>query len=537
MKAILLVRVSTEQQELDEQTLSLKRYALTKGYKENDLYLIEDKESAIKLSEDERNGLIRMKEIISKDKDVNAVFVWELSRLTRIPKTAYSLREFFINNHIQLYCYSPTFQLLNDDLVSINSQGSMTFAIFIELAEAEMRTKKERFHRSKVRNARTGKYSGGFIKFGYKLDAKGFYQIDEDKALLVRYIFNEYEKGKSIFKLSKELHERGKINSQNFVRGILISECYTGFSNQYNMERQYPQIISKEQFEKCRQIAKENDKRADKTSETYYCKNIIKCVECGTHYYAIKASGAYVCYGRYGKEAKFDKSKACKNSPMININLLDSIIWEIAKDEEFNYGTSSKEMKIKELEGDIKINIEKIETAKKNINALVPKIEKSNLMYDNNTISEAKYIERIENIKNEERRLKNSIVKYENENELKERILRMTISEIKSDNIIDILNEQINDIDNIIDDVKRQEICRRWIKEINIHEVVPNKTKLIHVFLKREDEILIKVDIKKKAPKAEYYYKEPHGFIEPIWRKFEYEFIERFSRRKNKPSN
>ena len=38
------------------------------------------------------------------------------------------------------------------------------------------------------------------------------------------------------------------------------------------MNRKYPQIISVEQFEKCREIAKNNNKRADKTNEIYFAK-------------------------------------------------------------------------------------------------------------------------------------------------------------------------------------------------------------------------------------------------------------------------
>jgi DNA invertase Pin-like site-specific DNA recombinase len=79
MKGILLVRVSSTSQQLDEQTQSLIKFANEKGYSQNNLIIIEDIESAINLPEEERNGLNRMKEAIANDNDINAVFVWELS--------------------------------------------------------------------------------------------------------------------------------------------------------------------------------------------------------------------------------------------------------------------------------------------------------------------------------------------------------------------------------------------------------------------------------------------------------------------------
>jgi site-specific DNA recombinase len=230
MKAILLVRISSVSQKLDEQTSNLINHAQSKGYTEDNLIIIEDVESGINLAEEERNGLNKMKAEISADKKVNAVFVWELSRLTRKPTTAYSLRDYFNENRIQLYCYSPSFQLLRSDLVDLDDNGSLLFALYIQMAEAEMRNKKARFHRSKIRNARTGKYSGGIIKFGYKVNSKGYYEIKEDEAEIVRCVFDRYEQGISIFKLNKELRERGKIHSDSFVGECLKTEAYTGVS-------------------------------------------------------------------------------------------------------------------------------------------------------------------------------------------------------------------------------------------------------------------------------------------------------------------
>ena len=53
-KAILLVRVSTENQSFEQQTKELINVALKDGYDKSDLIIIENKESAIKNDEEHR---------------------------------------------------------------------------------------------------------------------------------------------------------------------------------------------------------------------------------------------------------------------------------------------------------------------------------------------------------------------------------------------------------------------------------------------------------------------------------------------------
>ena len=74
-KCILLSRVSTRQQTLEQQTNELLRFAKNRGYSDDNIITIEDKESAIKLDEEHRKGLIKMKEYIAADKDINCI-VW-----------------------------------------------------------------------------------------------------------------------------------------------------------------------------------------------------------------------------------------------------------------------------------------------------------------------------------------------------------------------------------------------------------------------------------------------------------------------------
>ena len=90
-KCILFSRVSTLQQSLESQTDSIKNEALRLGYNENNLILIEQKESAVKLDIEERIGIQQLKHYIENDKNIDCVIVYEISRLARRPKILYEI--------------------------------------------------------------------------------------------------------------------------------------------------------------------------------------------------------------------------------------------------------------------------------------------------------------------------------------------------------------------------------------------------------------------------------------------------------------
>lgn len=174
MKAILLVRVSTQTQELDAQEKELYELAYRDGYTDADIIPIAEKESGIKLKEEERLGLNRLKEEVEKG-DVKDVYIWEVSRLARTKKVLFSMQDYFVSRKIQVTFKAPNyFQLLDKD-GSVNEGADMIFTIYAQMAESEMRTKKARFARARRRNEEAGKYSGGNVPFGYVKDENGFF--------------------------------------------------------------------------------------------------------------------------------------------------------------------------------------------------------------------------------------------------------------------------------------------------------------------------------------------------------------------------
>lgn len=145
-KAIVLSRVSTSSQDLSQQTDEVLREVYKDGYTKRNIIIIEDTESAIQLSEEERHGLNKMKDHINRDPAIQCVYIYELSRLSRRQLVLFSIRDFLVERQIQLICLKPYFRLLEVD-GTLSQTGSLMFSLFSSLSESEMMLKKERMMR------------------------------------------------------------------------------------------------------------------------------------------------------------------------------------------------------------------------------------------------------------------------------------------------------------------------------------------------------------------------------------------------------
>ena len=361
-KAVLFVRVSTEKQTLESQIETLKRSALIDGYTDSEIIVIAKKESGVKLKEAEREGLNELKSVIEQN-DIDCVYIFELSRLSRDPMTLYSVRDKIFKDHkVQLKCLKPSFSLLEEpDRTKSDTMGSLVFSIFGCFAEQEVVEKKERFHRGKGQKASEGKYSGGVIPYGYDIDAERnkLIVINYDEADIIHTIFDLYEAGYSLSRISQELSERGlkyrnfhnkhRSPEKNFdiwfVHQILTSELLTGRKLKgvnAAFARSYPTIISGEQFDKCREIAQEKSMQYGKTNNIYLAKSLIICPECGSPFQAFTAKVHYSCKNALmssvvRKLNGLEDKHTCSNNICISISALDSLLWHVVVRKECNY--------------------------------------------------------------------------------------------------------------------------------------------------------------------------------------------------------
>lgn len=332
-KCILLSRVSTHSQDLKQQTDELYIAAHRKGYNDENIIVIEDKESAIKLSEEERNGLNELKKQIENDASINCVIVYETSRIARKEKILYSIRDYLIERHIQLIVLNPYIELL-DANGEMTQSAQVIFAMFCALSQSEMHIKQQRLIRGKKAKAAQGYYIGGALLFGYNVDSHNKLIVDEEKAKIVRKMFNMYLNGGTISSIATELCATGELNKLHWkqaysqVYKILVRHEYYG-GNGLTENHKYPPIITKQLFDDVQKLLRQKSRPHSKTKYIYYAQKLLRCRK-DNHCFVPTISSC--CY-RYGGDVyiKDEHRHLRVVSWNINMNLVDSILWHFAQ--------------------------------------------------------------------------------------------------------------------------------------------------------------------------------------------------------------
>lgn len=254
-KCCCFSRVSTTSQDLSQQTEQLIIEAERSGYNKDEIILIEQKESAVKLSEEERIGIQKLYDIIEKHR-IECVIVYEISRLSRRPDVLYSVRDYLIKRHVNLICIKPYMRLLEKD-GTMSDTANILFSIYGALSENEGYIRKARMKRGKEKSKAMGKHYTGRIPFGYAVTKDKSYCIDEATAPLVKRIFEMYvTEDMSLRTIVREVQSQGYFNGLTFhgcvrnIHEILHREYYCGAT------KGIPGIISKDLYDKAQEIKK-----------------------------------------------------------------------------------------------------------------------------------------------------------------------------------------------------------------------------------------------------------------------------------------
>ena len=461
MKCILLVRVSTEAQSYEEQEKELYDLAHFYGYKDKDISSIATKESAIKLDEEERFGLNRMKELLETG-EYDCVFAWEISRIARRKKILFSILEYLTTKGIQLIIKEPRIRLLKDDK-TIDEGAETIFTLYAQLAESEMRNKIARFSRAKKEGFNKGKYMGGKITLGYKVSEDGYWQIDEEGSKLVRLVFDMYISSEySLTELGKELKSRGYFKNLSVTNvkaemyGLLKNPIYRGIRTSNNI---YPQIIDEKTWEKCREKREENRTRS-KAKTPHLLTPLIRC-SCGASYSVNLMDATYSCRVKHNAV-----EKGLLHSPDINVNVIESLAWYVAL-QELHEDMICKRNDAKETyEEEIRIYNQKIAYSRGILESTMQR--RSDL--DENYFVHGRFTkEKYEELTKKQ----NGIIKAEQDNIRKyeaaiQNMEKQIQADITFDDMLDSLNQSYDTLKNGTDMETMRRITHRYITGINI---------------------------------------------------------------------
>lgn len=328
MKAIGIIRTSTERQEIESQRKEVVDFIRRDGVKQSDIVIIgEAGASAIKLDEKYRENIEKVYRLIERG-GVSCVYAFAIDRIGRNEVTLMEFKNFLIEHKVNLKIMNPTLTLLNPD-GTINSGVELAFSLFATMSKQEMETKKARFKRAKERNRANGKFHGGAaVLFGYTVDENRFVVPDPVESENVRLIYELYATGRySIKQIEQELKERG-VKSRYDLIGPHIArylklKCYCGRDEKLR----YPPIVPTELFDKVQEFLHAN--RINKSREhfhSYFGNKLIVCPDCGHYYVAHETS--YKCH--------FHTQHKCPNCLCMSVAVVDGLLWHFSKQLELD---------------------------------------------------------------------------------------------------------------------------------------------------------------------------------------------------------
>lgn len=280
-KAVLFARVSSAKQDFERQKEDLMPLIKQDGYSEDEVAIINYKESAIKNDIQNRKSITELIKIID-DNPIENVYVTEISRLARRNDVMYSVLSLLEQKEITLVVQQP--QLIRTyETVNGRKQKSAIASLIIQfmsyLAETEMATKQERFASGRKQKIAEGHITTSRFKFGYDKVNKCAV-INKDKAALIVKMFKDYASGKSTGLIWEDIKHLGYLDANpnklysgaKRVYSILSDPTYIGKNRTYK----YPQIVDEELFNKVQEMLKQNKLIKVRTSNIYYCQGLIK---------------------------------------------------------------------------------------------------------------------------------------------------------------------------------------------------------------------------------------------------------------------
>lgn len=230
-------------------------------------------------------------------------------------------------------------------------------------------------------NAEECKVNSGILAYGYKKGEDGRFALDEEKAEIVREIFDKYADGVPPSEIVKSLNARGIKTAKGYpfrkqtINRILRTDTYTGIYRWGDIEKPdgVPRIISAETWDAVQNRIMKNKHRKSNTWNKYLLSGRASCGICGARMVGISTVNRFgIEYTYYSCSNK--NGGKCTKKP-IKRDVLDDLVINNATEQLTEENIKAIASALRELLKEDKPEIEQIketirETDKK-INNLV----------------------------------------------------------------------------------------------------------------------------------------------------------------------
>jgi len=199
----------------------------------------------------------------------------------------------------------------------------------------------EKVVRGMTENVLKGKYNGGTIPIGFKVDEEKFFQVDPLKAPFVVEAFQRYNDGATMKELMNWLNDSGVTTNRNqkftynSVQKLLTNKRYIG-ENHFKdivMPDSIPAIVDKDLFEEVQLKIKKNSRAParHKAEDDYLLTTKLFCGMCGAMMFGECGTGRNKVVHHYYKCSTAKRFKTCKKKTVRKEWLEDLVVAETMK--------------------------------------------------------------------------------------------------------------------------------------------------------------------------------------------------------------
>ena len=261
------------------------------------------------------------------------VLVWKLDRFARNRYDSTHYEYQLERNHVKLVSATEP--------ISDSPAGIMVKSMLTGMAEYYSAELSEKVVRGMTENVLKGKYNGGTIPIGFKVDEEKFFQVDPLKAPFVVEAFQRYNDGATMKELMNWLNDSGVTTNRNqkftynSVQKLLTNKRYIG-ENHFKdivMPDSIPAIVDKDLFEEVQQKIKKNSRAParHKAEDDYLLTTKLFCGMCGAMMFGECGTGRNKVVHHYYKCATAKRFKTCKKKTVRKEWLEDLVVAETMK--------------------------------------------------------------------------------------------------------------------------------------------------------------------------------------------------------------
>lgn len=202
-----------------------------------------------------------------------------------------------------------SWQAVREDYETVTASGRLKVNIMLSVAQDEADRTGERIRAVFDSKVSRGEVISGKVPLGYRIDGKRL-AVDEEKAAVVRDIFDRYVALRSMRALRQYIMERyGMVYSYSGIRALLQNERYVGRA--HGQEDFCPPLIQPDTFSRVQRIVAERAERngGARTGRVYLFTGLVYCAECGNRLSAHTVGGKYIYY----RCTRYEKLHLCRH--------------------------------------------------------------------------------------------------------------------------------------------------------------------------------------------------------------------------------